>query len=100
MSKPLKDLKIKLWNANPHCENCGVLTVMAKDCPGIRINEDGIHVFDGPPPDNMATIQHKYSRKHPMRHARMIADRGQERRRFLWCYKCNKDYNLKYENKL
>jgi hypothetical protein len=84
-------LRKKLWHANPHCENCGTLTVLPEHIEGERISGMPINI-----PDNMATIQHKYSRNHPLRHTKN--DRN-ERRRLLWCHKCNRDYNHMYENK-
>jgi hypothetical protein len=97
MSKEFVKQKERLWNIDPHCENCGVLTVLAKDCGDIKYNETNrTYYFDGPVPDNMATLQHIYCRIHPMRHVRPAS--GTERRRFLWCYRCNQDYNDKYEN--
>lgn len=84
-----KKQRTLLWYTNPHCENCGVVTVLPESIDGL--NAKGIK-----PPDNMATIQHKYCRGHPLRLTRAPHN---ERRRLLWCYKCNQYYNQMYENK-
>lgn len=85
-----------MWNRNPRCERCKVLTILPKDCPDKILKDDG--GFDlRHPPNNMATIQHRYSKSHKKR---MLPSgvNGGERRHFLWCYKCNQEYNDLYEN--
>lgn len=73
----------RMWRKNPHCENCGVLTVLPKDVDGkINPNNGYRQIKDVPP--NMATIQHKYSRLNKKR-----LEHTHERRWFLWCHKCN-----------
>lgn len=80
----------RMWLIDPHCENCGVLTVLPETLP-CKINPNtGLKQYD-PLPDNCATIQHKYSR--------FSDKRGQihhnEKRLFLWCHKCNWEDHIK-----
>lgn len=82
----------RLWKIDPRCENCAVVTVLPEHVEGER-HSGALKIV----PDNMATIQHKYSRNHPLRHH---ANGTNERRHLLWCYKCNKEFNELYENKL
>lgn len=35
-------LRNKMWESNPYCENCGVLTILPKDVPG-EINPNNGH---------------------------------------------------------
>ena len=76
------------------CENCGILTVLPEDLPKRPRKEGGAHTELLVVPPNMATIQHKYDKLHPLRN---ITDR-RERRHFLWCYQCNREYQNLYEN--
>lgn len=76
-----------MWEIDPHCENCRTLTVLPDDVPGER-TEHGKNIIN--PPDNMATIQHKYPRKSPNRKPNVTQIV------FLWCYKCNKEDNIKH----
>lgn len=84
-SNYIKNQRRRLWEANPHCENCGVLTILPEDVPGKINPTTGIkqikHV-----PDNMATIQHKYDKISGKRH---LKDTSEERVHLLWCTKCN-----------
>lgn len=82
-----------MWQKNPHCERCGIVTVLAASLPNKTVHQDGHFTLDEYP-DNMATIQHRYSKTHPLRNQ----PGNGERRRFLWCHKCNRDYNELYEN--
>jgi hypothetical protein len=84
----------KMWNKNPRCERCSVITVLPKDCDGKIFNPDGIGYNIPNPPGNMATIQHRYSKCNKKRYDQTL--RG--RRHFLWCYQCNQEYNDLYEN--
>jgi hypothetical protein len=89
-SKKLAKQRLELWKKNPHCENCGVLTILPDDLP-YSIGKTGnknIKIF----PNNTATIQHKYDRLHPQRNIKT-----NERRHFLWCIKCNREYWFTYE---
>lgn len=88
----IKKQRTRMWRANPHCENCGVLTVLPEDCPGWQAKGDG-STFLKKVPANMATIQHKYDKLHPLRNV----IRPNERRHFLWCYKCNHEHYKKHE---
>lgn len=89
-TKQLKKVRNRLHAANPHCEKCGILTILPEDLP-YTIDALGTKQIDNIP--NMATIQHKYHKLHPLR--RVVNRR--ERRLFLWCYKCNNQYWLEYE---
>lgn len=84
----LQKQRRKMWDKDPRCENCGVVTVLPEDLPG-KISKLGIKQIKVVPP-NMATIQHKYSRLHPNRG---LAP-NDERVHFLWCTKCNFEENL------
>jgi len=105
-AKQLRKQRQHLWNKfDGRCENCGVFTVLPEDVPGYEKINGVLEI--NKPPDNMATIQHRYSKVDPMRHIY----RRDERRHFLWCNKCNNDHaryveqplvdiKLKHENKL
>jgi len=78
----------KMWIVDPHCERCGVLTVLPCSLtgPAYRYKDGTLRVQ----PDNMATIQHKYFKGHHLREVERVPG---DRRWLLWCYKCNRDYN-------
>lgn len=89
-----KKQRTKLWLINPHCENCGILTILPEHLPIENFkNKDRSKLKTVP--DNMATIQHKYDRNHPLRNKKISAN--DSRRHFLWCYKCNHDYYKQHE---
>ena len=68
-----QDKKVKMFfAANGKCEYCGVDMLLS-------INE-----LRGAMPLNLATIDHKYNRDHPLRNVPT-----QERRLFIVCWKCN-----------
>lgn len=90
----LRKKKLKLWYANPHCENCGKLTMLPEQHPNVLRKDDGQMYFKKDTPHNIATIQHKYFRLHPLRHARVHFN---ERRLYLSCYECNKKYYKDFE---
>lgn len=46
-------------------------------------------------PENMATLEHKYCRTHPLRNVKT-----DERRRFLACLKCNQEKSFQEQNAL
>lgn len=75
-----KEKKLRLWRKDRRCRNCGVITVIPNE-------------HTDTPPANMATIQHKYDRLHPER----ISGSKEGRTIYLWCLKCNQDYNFKHE---
>ena len=68
----------KLFKENPHCYYCNVLTIF--DRPTKHNKGRGWQ------PDNLATIEHLYSRFDPRR---KIPNTNNERRHVLACYKCN-----------
>lgn len=75
-------LRKRLWETNPHCEKCGVLTVLPHDVDRNIIN--GIYKLKVTP-DNMATIQHVHPVGHPLRGTFVTGVRKNK----LWCFKCN-----------
>jgi hypothetical protein len=79
--KKIQKEKIRLWRKNPHCENCGIKTSI---CFTAGVGKKT--------PPNLATIQHKYHKLHPLRNKD-----HKERILFLWCYNCNKNYQIEYE---
>lgn len=89
--KSFKQQREKMWQQNPHCRRCGVLTILPKDVPGARFKPNGQLMIKVVPP-NMATIQHKYDRLHPNR-----KKETKEKRHFLWCAKCNWEYHIEHE---
>ncbi len=68
--------KEKLWHENPHCHWCGVLTVL--DCRREWRKPAS-------PPENLATLDHLFSRYHIERWKRFNG----QRKRVLSCLKCN-----------
>ena len=85
-----------MWLRNPFCERCKVHMILPEHCKDKIMRPDG--GFDLPhPPDNLATIQHRYHKRHPLRNLSGGQNFG-ERRRYLWCYRCNQEYNDLYEN--
>ncbi len=76
--KGLKTWRKRLWDQDPHCRNCGVLTVLP----------DGIDHRD-----NTATIQHIYSKDDPRRKENNLEDIT------LFCSKCNKEDNQEVRKK-
>lgn len=90
----IRKKKLQLWYKNPRCEKCGKLTILPEHHPKVLYKDDGQMYFKGDMPHDLATIQHKYHKQHPMRHKQVF---NNERRHFLWCYKCNKEYNQQIE---
>lgn len=97
MANQLKRRRLKLWKENPHCSFCGVLTILP---------EDVSRKTKAPDPDNMATIEHVYSRLNPHRN---IKDKEERRRaqkeefgqrRILSCRKCNLERSEKEQSEL
>ncbi len=80
MKNRLARRRKRMWLEDPHCENCGILTVLPEH---IKMGKKKRQ------PPNMATIQHKYHRLHPLR---MV--RTDDRRTYLWCRSCNTKDNL------
>lgn len=82
----LRKQRTRLWEEDPHCRNCGVLTILPHDVPGYQPESKFVS------PDNMATIQHVYSRLNPERR-QINGTRGNqpEPRHLLWCFKCNQE---------
>ncbi len=74
-SKRLRKRKERLWKENPHCRNCGDLTILPEKYKATEKQ-----------PDNLATIQHFHHKYHPDRHK---PNPTGEVRTDLWCYKCN-----------
>lgn len=93
MSK-FKKQRARLWNIDPHCENCGVPTILPEDCPGFKPNQKW------PQPNNMATIQHVHNRLDPNRRQTPGEIQTTKRLHLLWCYKCNQDDNEEYIAKI
>lgn len=86
MPKSLRKWRERRWKIDPHCEKCGVETIRPQDVPGVRFKPDGTPIIKKIP-DNMATVQHRFDRLHPQRRGN-----SRERKRYLWCYKCNHEY--------
>lgn len=77
-----KARKLRLWNKDPHCHWCGVLTVII-DHPKLKN-----------PPDNLATVDHLRSK--------LNAQRGVDHRvnTVLACLKCNNRRALEEERRV
>jgi 5-methylcytosine-specific restriction endonuclease McrA len=84
MSKDKKAIRTrkKLWRKDKKCFYCGVITMEPPK------NFD----FKSDPPDNMATVDHVYSKKD----IRRLLKNG-KKELVLCCYKCNND-RMKREN--
>lgn len=89
-TRSLRNKKKKLWETDPRCENCKTVTILPDDLPKELREDGGFNIVNNP--DNMATIQHRYPRKSPMRNIK-----GGASVTFLWCYKCNMEDNIKNE---
>lgn len=77
----LKRMRIAFWKANPRCYYCNELTILPTDIPDLLdLQAQGIT------PDNMATIEHIYTRYDTER----FEENG-EKKCVLACYKCNHD---------
>lgn len=87
-SKQRRKQRQKLWNENPHCYYCGILTVP----PEIRTKEQ---VEKGYYFDNMATLEHLFSRLNPKRYEK---HKFKTVRHVLACYKCNNDKSMEDTN--
>lgn len=67
----------RMWEYDPRCHWCGVVTVLPKPGPP-----------KGPPNPRLATIDHLRPRHHP---GRREPTNGKEFRRVLACWKCNNE---------
>lgn len=81
----IREKRIQLWNRDPHCENCGILTILPETLPGKINPTSGVKQMRDVP-DNMATIQHRYDRFSGMK---QLLDTKYSRALYLWCNKCN-----------
>lgn len=79
---------------DPRCEKCKIVTVL----PETLERTDSPHGWRlvGVPPDNMATFQHKYHKRHPLRGK----TNNLERTFLLWCYRCNREDGIQISNKI
>lgn len=71
-----KSRKIRLFHRNPRCYYCGVIVRIVNVPKGKRI------------PDDMATLEHLYSRLDYRRHDK---NDGKTERTVLSCHKCNQE---------
>jgi len=92
MAKSLKIIRDRLWKVDPHCRQCGVLTILPQDIVKGRDRFGKLRHY----PDNMATIDHLRSRYDLKRR---IHDRN-ERRYILLCIKCNNKREKEETSKL
>lgn len=79
--KKYKSRRTKLWREDPHCRNCGVLTIL----PEMRRKDlirNNVNLT------NMATLEHLNSRLNP---ERLKPNYSSEIRTTLLCYKCNEN---------
>lgn len=72
-TRKLRARRNKLWAEDPHCRQCGVLTVLPQNTRNHKLS-------------NLATIEHIYSKLNPKR---LIQPEVNEIRRILLCQKCN-----------
>jgi len=86
-----KKQRTRMWNNNPNCIFCGVLTILPEHLPQ-RTNSKGVSKIIVEIPDNMTTIEHLNSRNSVNRNTKNIK---KEIRRVLCCYKCNQERNEK-----
>jgi len=77
----IKKLRTSLWKENSQCYYCKTLTILPTDFPNLlELQKKGIT------PDNMATVEHLYSRYEEER----FKEGGQDQC-VLSCYKCNQE---------
>lgn len=81
-----KKQRTRLWKENPHCFYCKCLTILPEDLPVEHGYASGKLKNV---PDDMATIEHIYSRLNPSRWIRG--------KRVLACYKCNNEKSREEE---
>lgn len=79
-----RTFKIQLWDENPHCHWCGVLTELT-NCP------------KGQVPNNAATIDHLYSKLDPRRWVRR---KPGQIKKVLACYACNQRRSIEETSRL
>ena len=85
MTTNIKKVRDRLFTNDPHCRKCGVLTISPETVPNPAC-----------PPDNMATLEHIFSRYHPIRYSDDYLRMKAKDRRTLLCYRCNQN-NAKEE---
>lgn len=72
-SRKIRRKKLRLWNENPHCRRCGILTILRPEYE------------NGTLPHNAATIQHVKSKITCLGSCYYNSDENLT----LWCYHCN-----------
>ncbi len=73
----------QLYEQNPFCPDCNVKMVLPEDV-GFFTHKNGLRsILDNP--DNLCTLEHKYSRLNPKRKEPV----NNEVRWFILCTKCN-----------
>ncbi len=75
----ISERRKRLFEENPHCCYCGVLTVLT-------------NTVGGQMPPNAATVEHIYPRLHPKRRE---PNYSQEKRLALACFKCNNEKSVR-----
>ena len=78
ISYPTPTFKQSLWLEDPHCRCCGRPTRLLK-------------MIGGKAPGDMATIEHRYPRGHPLRSSKHPLYETARMVRTLFCAKCNAD---------
>lgn len=90
MSRKLSKRRRKLWEEDPHCRRCGILTILPEV---FATEEDGEIIYPKKFPENVATIQHLDSR--------LSEERGtfDSERTTLFCWRCNNDDNKEVQER-
>lgn len=83
--KRLQRQRFRLWQQDPRCYYCRVITILPESLSLPRARNGGLKVY----PNNLATLEHLRSRLHPKRLEPNPT--YTEQRHVLACRKCNQE---------
>lgn len=84
----IKERRTKLYNENPFCPECDTKMILPEEI-GFVVKNNGLKNLKYTP-DNLCTLEHKYSKINP--------DRKKPCKELRWsilCFKCNREKGLK-----
>ena len=80
--------RTKLYEQNPFCPDCNVKMILPEEI-GFNVTKSGVRKLKYTP-DNLCTIEHKYSKVNPQRKEPV----NNEMRWLICCKKCNGERGL------